>query len=519
MFGKYLIKNNIISEENLNESISVQEFSNKKIGRILVELNFLSKKDLNQSLIGYLKIEKETSILSRIESSKGDVEIISSNGQVGYFFNKYLILYLNDFNDDLVEEVERRIKSFKVRLISKDQERVIKSLGRTTSNRRSTLQIQSRNNHINRGAFDKFVFSLLERAKRLNASDIHFDVEERGLIIRIRVNGELEEISSVDKRHVQMVMTKVRLEVGLPLSVIGKPCSGSRVFEKLGIKLRAEYMPEAMGEAIVCRLINCSQIKNACLESIGGDRLFINPLRRAMKRKNGLILMCGQTGSGKSYTLFSLLMSMDRSKKKIISIEDPVEYEGDGILQIDINKDELSFSDALRSSLRLDPDVIMVGEIRDRDTADLAMKASSTGHLVFSTIHTNGVIQAITRLKGMGISEDVLNENLELISSLSLVKKLCPQCKKPISNISDEIREEFSSLLSMGVMLFEKNSGGCNECFKGIVGRQILTETIERDIIGNKLRGDIVPGYRTLKECAKEYACLGVISPKEVVGL
>ena len=288
---------------------------------------------------------------------------------------------------------------------------------------------------------------------------------------------------------------------------------------ELGIKLRSEYVPEALGEAIVCRLINFSQIRNACLESIGGDSLFIDPIKKVLRKKHGLILMCGQTGSGKSYTLFSTLMSIDRSRKKVISIEDPVEYEGEGILQIDINKDGLSFSEALRSSLRLDPDIIMVGEIRDRDTADLVMKASSTGHLVFSTIHTNGALQAITRLKGMGISEDVLDENIELVSALTLVKKLCPKCKKLMTDVSGEIRQEFSSLLSMGVILYEENPDGCETCFKGIIGRQILTETIGKDIIAEKIRGGIVPGYRTLRECAKEYACLGVISPRDVVGL
>ena len=226
MFGQYLIKNNLVSEENLNESLSAQEFSNKKIGRILIELNFLSKQALNRSLVDYLKIESETSILSRIESSKREVETISFNGQIGYFLP--FILYLNQFDDDLVEEVEKKIKTFEVRLISKDQERVLKSLGK--AKRASSFQDRYRKDE-KCGAFDKFIYSLLEQAKKLNASDIHFDMERRGLIIRMRINGVLEEISRVDKSHIQMVMTKVRSELGLPLSVIGKPCSGSKVFD------------------------------------------------------------------------------------------------------------------------------------------------------------------------------------------------------------------------------------------------------------------------------------------------
>ena len=517
MFGQYLIKNNLVSVERLNEALSVQDFSDKKIGRILLELNILSKENLNRSLIEYLKIEKETSILSRVESSKRKLETISVNGQTGYLLD--FVLYLGHFDDALVEEAEKKIKDFEIRLISKDQERVLQSLGK--SKRESILQdkYKSQNSEEKVGAFDKFVHSLIKQAKQLNASDIHFDIEKQGLVIRMRINGVLEEVSKVDKSYMQMVMTKVRSEVGLPLSIVGKPCSGSKTFEELGIKIRSEYVPEVSGEAIVCRLINCSQLRNSSLESIGGDSLFIDPIKRVLNKKHGLILMCGQTGSGKSYTLFSALMSIDRTKKKVISIEDPVEYEGAGILQIDINKDDLSFSDALRSSLRLDPDVIMVGEIRDTETAELAMRASSTGHLVFTTLHTNGAIQAITRLKGMGISEDVLNENLELISALTLVKKLCPKCKKPMTNMSEEIRQEFCSLISMGVVLYEENPVGCEKCFKGVIGRQILAETIDRDIISEKIRGGIVPGYRTLKESAKEYACLGIISPRDVVSL
>ena len=212
---------------------------------------------------------------------------------------------------------------------------------------------------------------------------------------------------------------------------------------------------------------------------------------------------------------------MDRKKKKVLSIEDPVEYEGDGISQIDVNKNQITFSEALRSSLRLDPDVIMVGEIRDKETAELAMKAASTGHLVFSTLHTNGAIEAIGRLQGMGIPSDILEENIELVSALTLRKKLCPECRVIRKNFSDEEVLEFSSLIGQGVELFEASGRSCGKpgCFNGVIGRQLITESIGREAVSAKIRGEIVPGYRTLKECAKEYACLGVISSKDVVGL
>lgn len=523
MFGEYLISHNLITHEQLEESLSVQELSRQKIGRILVSLGYISQKQLNEFLEKFLNIQHEDSILKHVEQSGQKVRVIEFDENVFGYLCDNSILFLRDFKDEFVAKVEGEKTSFEIRLISEDQERVLKSVSRPEKEH-VVIPINKEKSDLKGiiGPFDKFFMSILDRARSHKASDIHFDVEEKGLVVRMRINGDLEEMSCVERGHIQSVMTKVRSEVGLPLSVVGRPCSGSKYFEKLKIKVRSEYAPETLGETIVCRIIDSSRIKTASIETLGADRVFTDPLQRAMKKKNGLILLCGQTGSGKSLTLFSVLMSMDRKRKKIISIEDPVEYEGEGISQIDVNKHAITYSEALRSSLRLDPDVIMVGEIRDEETAHLAMRAASTGHLVFSTLHTNNALGAITRLTGMGVEKDILAENLEMVTALTLKKKLCPYCKKPVAELNDsEVKDEFSGLVDLGVELFEQNLDGCEhpECFKGIIGRQIISETITREIIQSKIMGRITPGYRSLKDCVKEYACAGVISPNDVVGL
>ncbi|MBY0316363.1 MAG: Flp pilus assembly complex ATPase component TadA [Bdellovibrionales bacterium] len=523
MFGEYLISNNLITREQLDESLGVQELSRQKIGRVLVTLGHLTQTQLNEFLAKFLKISCEDSILKHLEKPDQKVQVIEFDKNVFGYLCSGSFLFLKEFKDEYIAKIEANNRFIGIRLISEDQERVLKSVSRSDKEQIVVPVNREKAGFSDGiGPFDKFFISMLEKARNHNASDIHFDVEERGLIVRMRINGDLEEVSCVDKAHIQPVMTKVRSEVGLPLSVVGRPCSGSKYFEKFKIKVRSEYAPETLGETIVCRIIDSSKIKNANIENLGADRVFTEPLLRSMNKKNGLILLCGQTGSGKSLTLFSVLMSMDRTRKKIISIEDPVEYEGEGISQIDVNKHSITFGEALRSSLRLDPDIIMVGEIRDEETAHLAMRAASTGHLVFSTLHTNSALGAITRLTGMGIAHDVLAENLEVVSALTLRKKLCPFCKQPVAELNDpEVREEFSGLVHLGVELFEQNSQGCEnpDCFKGVIGRQIITETINGEIIKSKIMGRITPGYRSLKDCVKEYACAGVISPYDVVGV
>lgn len=514
MFGQYLLDKNIITEAALNEALETQEFLREKLGRVLMAQGVLNLEKLNNALVDFLKVENAQALID-IYKNQGDLlKVLLKNDVLVFLDTKNKYLFLEKFSDEFLKEIEKKYDFKKVFIITVDQKKYLSGL--FEENRNESLKEKPKIY----GPFDRFLSSVFSEAKKLKASDIHFDVEDHGLSVRLRVHGDLVEFKKVEKSHVQSLMTKLRGEVGLPLSVVGRPASGSKNIEEFNIKVRAEYSPETLGETIVCRIIDNEKIKSANLDSIYADSIFTDFLKKSLKRKNGLILLCGQTGSGKSLTLFSALMSLDRMKKKIITIEDPVEYEGLGLTQIDVNKHKLTFSEALRSSLRLDPDVIMVGEIRDEETAQLAMRASSTGHLVLSTLHTNSAIGAISRLNGMGIKEDVLLENVLQISALTLKKELCEKCKKPITEWRDEeLKQEFLCLEANGTEFFEENPEGCENCIHGVIGRRLLTETIDSDVVYSKIFSQNNGGYRTLLDCGKEYASHGIISPYEVVGL
>lgn len=525
MFGEFLISKTLISQEQLNEARSVQPISRKKIGRILVELGSLTQEVCDSALCEYLGLKVDENFLSYIsdKSIQSHIRVLLSNGIKGYLvFTKPYKLFLKTFSDTLVEEAEKIQNDFEIKILTDDQWNLMRSLsaeGQPSSQIASVVLENSEVLPIAKTPYKDLFMSLLEKAKNCNASDVHFDSTLEGLSIRFRVNGDLTTVKTVKREYSQSFLTEVKAQTGLPLTVIGSPCSGAARFRSLNLKVRAQSNGQIHGETIVLRLINEERIKNASIESIGADSLFESDLRAALNFSNGLILMCGQTGSGKSWTLYSLLMSIDRQTSKIVTIEDPVEYEGAGLMQIEVKEGKIGFQDALRSSLRLDPDIIMIGEIRDEETAELAFKAASTGHLVFSTLHTNGALEAITRLKGLGIADDMIESNVRLISALTLKKKLCDFCKIAVSkNEAMEISDEAGALAYSEVQFFRRNIKGCShsECYQGAIGRVLLYESITQEQTRDFQEGIIVPGFRSIKQCSLEKAATGIIGIEEV---
>lgn len=525
-FGNFLLDRNVVSREIIAEALEVQQISRRKLGRMLVELGFLTEEQNNSELSAFLKIDFARDLVHVLQASSRDVKVeaVMCGERVGYLMlTKSPVLYLREFDDCLVEKAESLAVSFEIKLISEDQMAFLAS-------RRSNFVIEgsgidkqtetliSDSATLIQTPYGDLLKDLLKMAKEQGASDIHFDVHRNGLLVRFRLNGDLVEVKSIKLEYAQSLLTEVKRRVGLPLTIIGAPCGGSARFDELNLKVRAQSNGQIHGETVVLRLIDEDKTKNATIDSIGDD--FANQLKSALKFENGLILICGQTGSGKSWTLFSVLMSMDRQSQKVITIEDPVEYEGDGLMQIEVAEGRIGFLDALKSCLRLDPDVIMIGEIRDEETAQLAFKASSTGHLVLSTLHTNGAIEAIGRLKGLGIDDEVIRSNVKLISALSLKKRLCEVCKREVSQ--DEVArlsESLGFLALEGARFFTRNGSGCPEagCFRGVVGRTLLSESVDCEAISQFLDGGVVPGYRTLHQCAIENAANGKIGVEDAI--
>jgi general secretion pathway protein E len=289
----------------------------------------------------------------------------------------------------------------------------------------------------------RLVNSLLFRAAKERASDIHIEPMERELLVRFRIDGVLQEIIKPPKRYQNSIVSRVKVMGQLNIAEKRLPQDG-RIRIKLAgrdIDIRLSTIPCTFGERIVMRLLD----KNTTLldlQDIGMGKDTMHGMDAVIRRSHGIILVTGPTGSGKTTTLYAALSRINTPDLNILTVEDPVEYQLRGISQMAINpKIGLSFAAGLRSFLRQDPDVIMVGEIRDRETAEIAIQASLTGHLVFSTVHTNDAASAITRLVDMGVEPFLVASSLMAVMAQRLVRRVCPHCREPYRPTAEELKE------------------------------------------------------------------------------
>ncbi len=281
----------------------------------------------------------------------------------------------------------------------------------------------------------KLVNGVLSQAVKDRASDIHFEVFEREMVVRFRVDGMLYDVLEPPKRFQPAITSRVKVMSGLNIAEKRLPQDGRIRLKIAGrdIDIRVSSIPTAFGERLVLRLLDRAQAAvDMNLDRLGftGDNL--RKLDRLIRQSHGIILATGPTGSGKSTTLYACLSRINSPEKNIITIEDPIEYQLRGVGQVQVNpKIELTFASGLRSILRQDPDVIMVGEIRDAETAEIAIQAALTGHLVFSTLHTNDSFGAVSRLLDFGIEPFLVSSSILAVLAQRLVRKLCPDCKEP----------------------------------------------------------------------------------------
>jgi general secretion pathway protein E len=289
----------------------------------------------------------------------------------------------------------------------------------------------------------RLVNSLLFRAAKERASDIHIEPMERELLVRFRIDGVLQEIIKPPKRYQNSIVSRVKVMGQLNIAEKRLPQDG-RIRIKLAgrdIDIRLSTIPCTFGERIVMRLLD----KNTTLldlQDVGMGKDTMHGMDQVIRRSHGIILVTGPTGSGKTTTLYAALSRINTPDLNILTVEDPVEYQIRGISQMAINpKIGLTFAAGLRSFLRQDPDVIMVGEIRDRETAEIAIQASLTGHLVFSTVHTNDAASAITRLVDMGVEPFLVASSLMAVMAQRLVRRVCPQCREAYRPTAEELKE------------------------------------------------------------------------------
>lgn len=315
---------------------------------------------------------------------------------------------------------------------------------------------------------------LLRLAIQRRASDIHLEPQSNGLRIRLRIDGVLQGVARMPEVSSCGLLARLKVLAGLDIAERRLPQDGqfTREIDQQTASFRLATLPVMGGEKAVIRLLQ-SQSSGLSLEKLGLPARQLRQLNLALQQPQGLILVTGPTGSGKTFTLYSSLSALNQNGKNLCSVEDPVEIPLAGVNQTQVNpKSGLDFNRVLRALLRQDPDVIMIGEIRDIETAEIAVKAAQTGHLVLSTLHTNSTGETLTRLRQMGIPGYLIGSSLRLIIAQRLVRRLCPHCRQPAQALAHLPTEQWPGTLQTW------RAAGCDHCFSGYFGRIALFEVL-----------------------------------------
>lgn len=336
----------------------------------------------------------------------------------------------------------------------------------------------------------EIVNAIIVDAIRMKASDIHFDPMETGLKIRIRIDGALQDYSIVPLYVEKNIITRIKIISGMNITESRIPQDGAikNSLDNIDVDLRVSCLPTNLGEKIVIRILDY-KMSAAGIEELDFSEENLAKVKRMIEIPNGIILVTGATGTGKSTTVYSILQKLNTEDSNIITVEDPIEMNIEGINQVQVNSDVgLTFATALRSILRQDPDIIMIGEIRDDETARIAVRASITGHLVLSTLHTNNSLNTIERLTDMDVERYLLGSSLEGIISQRLARKLCPNCMIKRQTTEYE-KQVFKTVIGKDINeMYVANKEGCPRCNHGYRGRLAILEVL---IMNEKIKDAI----------------------------
>lgn len=374
----------------------------------------------------------------------------------------------------------------------------------------------------------RLVNHFIARALDLSASDVHFEPEENGLEVRARVDGVMVKLDSISAAKRTAVASRLKLMARMDIGEKRLPQDG-RISFPLGGKrldLRVSTLPGVHGESIVLRILDRGDL-GADLDSLGMPPGLLARYNAMIQQPNGMILITGPTGSGKTTTLYATLDKLNTGTQKIITVEDPVEYQLPGVTQVQVNSAiGLTFATGLRSIVRQDPDIILIGEIRDQETADIASESALTGHLVFSTLHTNDAAGAVSRLIDMGVEPYLISASLLAVQAQRLVRRICPHC------IAEHpLQEEEAQVLNLSRQTLPviKRGGGCENCggtgYRGRIGlyelmpfssaiRRLVNSGADTDAIREQA---VTEGMITLRQDALDKLKLGITTPEEVI--
>ena len=510
-FGEYLLEKRLVENEAVQEVLSLQRYQKRKLGRLLVELQCLDMSNLNQALLNYQSRDAVPSVKEILNQAIKSSEVgavsewASGNGMdAGFLADSGVTLIGRNFRDEILEAAEEKFKvPCRTVIYTLEEVQFIRSeLGLVHSSEVGKLHLEvGKSDDQKIGEKEPYIQLFRDcvvAAKKMNASDIHIQPSMSGLDIRFRVNGELEPWRSLGVEHRRPFVNEVKRITNLSIAKRGKAQDGRVALKALNLDLRVSLLPSQYDEKIVLRLLDGK--RSFEIDQIGFDEETFADLKNALRFKNGLILMSGPTGSGKTTTLYTLLCAVDRKTKNVITLEDPIEYAIEGLTQVQVNQ-KLSFNEALRSVLRQDPDVILVGEIRDGETADLCVKAASTGHLVLSTLHANGAYEVVKRLKNLGVDPYMLRSVLRFSAAQRLIRSVCKDCCLKV-----EISESPGDFV-------RGNPSGCEKCRSGFTGRMPILEYLKSSHIAEHLEGSkTVPlNWHSLRSRAGKLAEKGLV--------
>ncbi|WP_083704743.1 type II secretion system ATPase GspE [Motiliproteus sp. MSK22-1] len=377
----------------------------------------------------------------------------------------------------------------------------------------------------------KLINALITEAIKEGASDIHIEPYEKSLSVRLRVDGVMREVISPNHKLAALLISRIKVMAKLDIAEKRVPQDGRISVRIAGraLDIRVSTLPSSHGERIVMRLLD-KQGSRMGLPQLGMPEIISDRLQQALLKPNGIILVTGPTGSGKTTTLYAGLGLLNERSRNILTIEDPIEYAVEGVGQTQVNsKTGMTFAKGLRAMLRQDPDVMMVGEIRDFETAEIAVQASLTGHLVLSTLHTNNSLGAITRLNDIGVDSYLIATTLRAVLAQRLVRRLCQSCRTPYKLETDEaLRLGIAGERYQGHRIFKASENGCDQCnhsgYKGRIGVYELlsvdagmAELIHNQAAEAEIRAYLSERMTTMIEEARELVFQGMTSAEEVL--
>ncbi|MBX9183365.1 MULTISPECIES: GspE/PulE family protein [Clostridium] len=512
--GDMLIELNYITENDLQEALKIQKETGNKIGEVLIERGFITEDDLLQALEIQLGIQRI--YLDMITVDRKAVKMISESLAKKYnvfpvqFIEGKLLVLMNDPLNIIAEDDVRIASGYEVKIalcgkaeiaqaISKYySEDYMKKTAEEFRNQEKINEVleEELSEDIKNAPAVKLVDSIIQNAVRSKASDIHIEPFENRVCVRYRIDGALQKQFDSPKEPLAGLITRIKIMGNMDIAEKRIPQDG-RIFTRVddeNVDLRVSVLPTVNGEKIVIRILDKSAFNvDKSVLGIADDDL--DKINKIINKPHGIVLVTGPTGSGKSTTLYSLLRDLNKEDKNIITVEDPVEFSMDGINQVNVNtKAGLTFASGLRSILRQDPDIVMLGEIRDTETAEIAVRAAITGHLVLSTIHTNDAPSSIVRLKDMGVAPYLVSSALVGIIAQRLIRKLCIHCKEEYI-ASDYEKEILGVPKYQDLTLYRKV--GCNRCSNtGYKGRVGIYEVME---INREIR-DLINADKPLEE-------------------